>query len=141
MVAFNGNNGYLGIDGYDFSGKVLEVTGIEAEVGDEDVTAGFGATDVQRAAKLADRSGKITVAYEANNVPSYMPRIQAGLIVNMVYGPEGAISGKPKHQQNILITKVGGLKQTVDKSKIVFEVDWKQSEGPMVDLHAGGTFA
>jgi hypothetical protein len=58
----------------------------------------------------------------------------------MVYGPEGALSGKPKHQQDILITKVGGLKQTVDKTKIVFDIDWKQAKKPTADLHAGAVF-
>jgi hypothetical protein len=140
MVAWNGNDGYLALDGIDVSGKVTEVTGVEAEVGDEDVTAGFGATDVQRAAKLKDRSGKITVAYEKDRVPTYIRNFRPG-VHNMVYGPEGAISGKPKHQQDILITTLGGLKQTADKTKIVFEADWKQAAKPTADLHAGAVFA
>ncbi len=141
MVAWNGNNGYLALDGIDVSGKVTEVTGVEAEVGDEDVTAGFGATDVQRAAKLKDRSGKITIAYEEGKVPTYIKSFQAGQVVNMLYGPEGAVSGKPKHQQDVLITKLGGLKQSVDKTKIVFEADWKQANKPTADLHNGAVFA
>jgi hypothetical protein len=141
MVAWNGNSGYLAIDGVDYSGKVTEMTGVEAEVGDEEVTAGFGATDVERAAKLKDRSGKITIAYEEGRVPTYIGGLQAGKIVNVVYGPEGAVSGKPKHQQSVLITKLGGLKQTVDKTMIVFECDWKQAAKPTADLHAGAVFA
>lgn len=141
MPAFNGNNGYLALDGIDISGYITEVTGLEAEIGDEDVTSGFGATDVQRAGKLMDRNGKITIAYVEGRVPTYIAKFQAGGIVNLVYGPEGAVSGKPKHQQDILITKLGGLKQTVDKTKIVFEADWKQAAKPTADLHKGTVFA
>lgn len=141
MPGFNGNNGFLSFDGNDFSGKVTEVTGLEAEVGDEDTTAGFNATDVTRAPKLKDRSGKFTIVYEEGRVPTYVPIVQVGKVLNMVYGPEGAVSGKPKHQQDILVTKLSGPKQTVDKSLVKFEGDWKQASKPTADLHAGAVFA
>lgn len=141
MPAWNGNEGYLTLDGIDVGGYVTEVTGLEAETKDEEVTAGFGATDVEREGKLNDRSGKITIAYFKDRVPTYIKSFKAGSIPVMVYGPEGSASGKPVHRQQILITKLGGLKQTVDKKMIVFEADWKQYRKPMADLHNGAVFA
>jgi len=141
MPGFNGNNGYLVIEGTDLSGFITEVTGLEAEVGVEDVTAGFGADGVSQRPKLEKRKGKIIIAYFEGRIPTYIPKLKVGGPYNMVYGPEGAVSGKPKHQQDILVSKLGGMKQTVDKSLIVFEADWEQADQPTADMHAGAVFA
>lgn len=140
MVAFNGNNGYLALDAVDVSGKVTECN-IKRATSTEVVTAGFGQTDEQRAGKLNDRTGNIVIAYEEGRVPSYIRSIQTGKRVNLVYGPEGAVSGKPKHQQDVIFTSVDGPKQSVDKTKIVFSADWEQADKPMVDMYDGGVFA
>ena len=138
--AANTNQYYLAFDGYDMSGKVTEVTQ-KGEVDTEDVTAGSGTEHVQKAAKLRDGSGNVTVAYIQSQVPQYIIKVTPGARLNMVYGPEGTASGKPKHQQDVIIKSVDGPKQTVDKSAILFELEWEAADAPMVDIYKGGTFA
>lgn len=138
--ASNTNQYYLAFDGYDFSGKLTEVSQ-KGEVDTEDVTAGAGTEHVQKAPKLRDSSGSFTVAYIAGAVPQYINRIKPGTRANMVYGPEGTASGKPKHQQDVIIKSVDGPAQTVDKQMVMFSGEWEAADAPMVDIYAGGTFA
>lgn len=138
--ASNTNAYYLAADGYDISGKITEVTP-KGEVDTEDVTAGANTEHVQKAAKLRDTSMSFSVAYIASAVPQYIYRIQPGARVNLVYGPEGTASGKPKHQQDVIIKSVDGPKQDVGKTMMVFKADCEAADAPMVDIYKGGTFA
>lgn len=138
--ASNTNKWYVAADGYDVSGLLTEFN-IKGDVDTEDVTAGSGAEHVQRKPKLRDTTASFTAAYVDGTVPQYIYRIQPGKTINWVSGPEGSASGKPKHQQMMIVKSIDGPKPTVDKSKIVFAAELEGAEAPQVDIYAGGTFA
>lgn len=139
MAAFNGNNAYVNINGYDVC-PVFAKMELSKGVESEDLTAGCGQTDVQRGTKLRDRTGKLTVVYDTGRVHEYIAKIGEDEAF-IIYGPEGAISGKPRHAQKFIITKVDGPKQNVEKTKVVFDLDIEQADAPQDDLYAGATFA
>lgn len=140
MPALNGNNWYVALDGVDVSGFITEVS-MDPKNSTVDTTAGSGRTHMQRQPGLDDTTGKITVSYFVGEVSTYITKLQRGKVVNLVSGPEGAVSGKPKHQQDIIINQISGPKQTVSKEHVVFEVSWEAADAPQVDMYDGGVFA
>jgi hypothetical protein len=138
--ASNTNKWYVAADGYDISGLITEINP-DGSVDTEDVTAGSGTEHVQRKPKLRDTAAKFSAAYIDGQVPQYIYRIQPGAIINLVYGPEGNASGKPKHQQMFIVKKAEGPKQAVDKPMMLFKMDLEAADAPMVDMYKGGVFA
>lgn len=138
--ALNGNDWFLSLNGFDVSGFITEVE-MSSSNSTVDRTAGAGRRTVQRAAGLDDYSGKIIIAYFPDSVPDYIRSIKPGHAAMMVSGPEGALPGKPKHQQSIIFNQVAGPKQTVAKDLVVFEASWEGEDEPLVNLYEGGVFA
>lgn len=139
MVAFNGNNVYLTINGISVCPFFAEME-LERSVDTEDVTAGCGVTDMQRAPKLRDRSGKLKIVYDAGRVHEYIAELGEDTAF-IVYGPEGNVAGKPKHAQKFILEKVSGPGQSNDKKKVVFDISLKQADAPQDDMYAGAVFA
>jgi len=139
MAAFNGNNVYLTINGISMCPFFAEME-LEKSVDSEDVTAGCGVTDMQRAPKLRDRSGSLTIVYDADRIHEYISKLGEDRAF-VVYGPEGNVTGKLKHAQEFIIEKVGGPGQSSDKKKVVFKLSLKQAEAPQSDMYAGAVFA
>lgn len=140
MPAFNGNNGYLTINAVNVSGYSTEM-GIEASNATVDVTAGFGTEHMQRAAGLNDTKANAVIAYLAGQVATYITQLHVGSEAVVVWGPEGNVSGKPKHQQKFIVASSSGPKQTVKKDMVVFEISFEAADAPIEDMYAGAVFA
>lgn len=140
MPAFNGNKGYLTINAADVSGFSTEM-GIEPSNSVVDVTAGFGTEHMQRAPGLNDTKAKVVIAYLAGQVADYITHLHVGKEALVVWGPEGNVSGKPKHQQKFIVASASGPKQTVKKDMVVFEISFEAADAPIEDMYAGAVFA
>lgn len=151
MPAYNGNNAYLSINGH----VVGAATGADANIyrsfemdvttGDEDVSAGAGITWEAHADKLSVINGKAMIVYDpttvVTDIDSVLNSLGRGSVVEIIWGPEGNGSGKPKHQQDFLITQVKGPTVNHDKTAVVFEITCKSTEAPTSNFYAGDTFA
>lgn len=139
MAFFNGNTPYLTINGVDVAPMWAEIE-IKRSGNTTEVTAGAGATDTMREAGLNDTSLKIKLGYKVESIPTYMDLLDANTEIDVVYGPEGAVSGKRKHQQTFLITS-SPLKQTIKKDEVAFEIDCTAKDAPVINMWAGGVWS
>jgi hypothetical protein len=137
MSAFNGNNPYLAIDGIvlDTEWKEVEISGTMET---QDVTQGVGRTGMQRAEGLRDASISIVVGYRTEKIQQQFAMLKPGRH-NVVYGPEGNVAGKPKHEQAFIFNDMP-LGQNVDKSEVSFSVGGDQADEPTVDMYNGGVW-
>lgn len=133
MPQLNGNSNYISWDGVDISAFWADEISNEQSVDTEDITAGSGATHVQKAAKLIDGKLDLYVIYNvatSGGVDSYKALLQPGKTAILVWGPEGAVTNKPKFEGSMVLmsVKVG---QTIDKTKVGFELSFEQADKPI----------
>lgn len=150
MAALNGNDAYLSINGR----VVGAVSGAAANIfrkfemdlatGDEDVSAGSGIDWEEHADKLSRINGKVTVVYDVSSVVTDIDTITAtlgrGSVIPIVYGPEGNTAGKPKHDQDFLVTAISGPSVGHDKPAVLFEMTVVSSGAPRSNIYAGDTW-
>src|SRR5690348_11834195 len=101
MPQLNGNSNFISWDGQDISAFWADEISNEFSVDTEDITAGSGATHVAKAPKLIDGKLDLYVIYNVSptiGVDTYKGNLQPGKQAMLVWGPEGAISGKPKFE-------------------------------------------
>jgi len=139
MARLAQNNYYLTLDGVDVSPYTGEIS-LDAKSEEIDITSGAGTTHMARSAGLRDTSMKATLAYEDTLLAAYVAKINPGSLYAVVYGPEGAISGKPRHAQSMLLTATSGPKTDVKKGFTVFELQFSGAAAPTMDFYTGGVF-
>jgi len=139
MAKLNGNNVYLTIDGVDVKAYWKSVS-LNPTADTTDVTAGANTTHKQYEAGLIDTDMSATLAYDDVNQASYIQRLAVGQKVLIVYGPEGATSGKPKHEQYFIVTSAA-TEQTVMKDAVVFDMSFRGADAPVVDMYDGGVWS
>lgn len=151
MAALNGNNAYLSINGY----VVGAVSGADSNIyrsceftlntGDEDVTAGSGVEWEEHASKLSRINMTATIVYDAGSVTDDLTGVLndlgRGSVVRIIYGPEGNGTGKPKHEQDFLITQITGPAVGYDKPAVTFQLTGASSGAPVSNIYDGDTWA
>ena len=139
MASYADNDIYLSIDGVVVTAYFKNVT-LSPSNSAVDTTAGGGTDHVERAPGLDDTSISIELAYDAADVQTYIQKIGRHKQVSIEYGPEGAVSGKPWHVQEFVIT---GAPHTVnvDKSAVVFSISGDAAAAPSVDMYTGGVYS
>ncbi|MCK6578116.1 MAG: hypothetical protein L6Q98_08445 [Anaerolineae bacterium] len=140
MAILADNNAYLKIDNVVVNAYFKRVR-IEPSAVEIDVTGGSGATDVQRVAGLNDTSITITLQYDTTSLQSYVQHIARGQVVEIEYGPESNVSGKPRHVQSFLIMSAAPSEQNVQKDEVVFEIQGSGAAAASVDMFAGGVYS
>lgn len=151
MVAYNGNNAYLSInsrvvgDPDDDTEKVFKSCSFSESIGDENVTGGAGTDWEDHAGKLRVVNGTIMIIYHTDRITADMTAIRdlSNSLQNVpiVWGPEGDVAGKPKHDQDFLITQVKGPEVDVNKPLVTLELTVISSGAPRSDMYAGDTWA
>lgn len=139
MVSLAENNVYLKMGGTEVDAYFKEVT-LSASNSSVDVTAGSGTDWVQRAPGLNDINISITLAYDLTNIQTYIQKIAPGQTIEIEYGPEDNISGKPRHVQEFVITG-NDHGENVDKSPVVFNITGEGAAAPTVNFFAGGVYS
>lgn len=139
MATYADNDIYLTIGGTAvhayFKNVDLEFTNASV-----DTTAGSGTDHVERAPGLNDSKITINLMYDAADIQTYIQKIKRGQVISIEYGPEGAVSGKPRHVQDFNITS-NKVPVNVDKSAVLIEMTGEGAAAPSVDISAGGVYS
>ena len=134
------DNGYfVKFDTVEVQAQVTEVTP-DFSVAAQDTTKGAGTDYNQRAAGLKDVKFSVTLAYDIATLQTYIAKLAPGAVVTFEYGPEGAVSGKPRHVQSMLVVS-NSFGQTVQKDPVVFTINLEGADAPSVDMMSNGVYA
>lgn len=141
MATLNGNNAYLYFNGINLSGYWTDTVQKESSAELVDVTAGAGATHVKRAAGLRDNTISFAVVYDNDPVllASYRAALVEGTKGTLIYGPEGAVTGKPKFEC-VCILETVTLSQAITMDKVMFELSFSGDGAPTATIEGGSTF-
>ena len=138
MARFNENNAFLSIGGRDVSGIWSEAT-ITPSNSPVDVTAGAGKDDMQRLPGLNTHELTAILAYDTDSVNDDIQSVKTGVLVRVIYGPEGNTAGKLKHEQDFILTSAT-FRQTVSKEFVMFNLSGSSANPPVADMYNGDTF-
>lgn len=133
--SFNGNVAYIAIDGVVVSAQFKKAS-IEPSIETVDVNRG-NITHMQRKEGLADTKVTLTMGYNTDT-PAQFNLFKPGLH-RVTIGVEGAIAGKPKHDQLFIFTGVP-IETAVEKSEVVFDISGDAADAPFSDMFNGDTF-
>lgn len=142
MAQLNGNNAHLEWAGLTMNLFWAGEISHEQTVDTEDITAGSGSTHVKRAPKLIDSTTSLYIIMDETYYNTYKDVLQAGLSDVLVWGPRGSGSGMPKLEGKHILTGLS-VAQSIDKTKIGFEVSFEQADTPVSTLSGtlAGSFA
>lgn len=138
MPALADNKIYLSIDGIAVQAYFKNVT-LTSSSATVETTRGAGTDHMQRAPGLKDTSISITIGYDTANIQTFIQKIAPGQQVMIEYGPEGAVTGKPRHVQTFVITDAAHTVE-VSKADVVFELTGEAADAPIVDMYAGAVY-
>jgi hypothetical protein len=139
MAKLNGNDIYLTINGTDVKAFWKKVS-LNPSADTVDVTAGAGTDHKQYEPGLIETDMSISLAYETALLATYIQLLQVGEKVTVVYGPEGAVSGKPKHEQVFIVT-TAPHEVSVTKDAVMFELELKGADAPTLNMFAGAVWS
>lgn len=139
MATYADNTVYLKLDSTEVDAYFRDVQ-LSASNSAVDTTAGSGTDWNMRAPGLNDMSISITLMYDAANVQTYIQKIAPGATISIEYGPEDAVSGKPRHVQSFVITSVDHQVQ-VSKDAVMFSIGGDGADAPSVNMFAGGVYS
>jgi hypothetical protein len=137
MARLKAGISYLTLDGVDVSAYCQDID-ITADNESEDVTAGNVTHEVLQA---GINTTKITLnfVYEVGSVGTLLAKIKRGAMPVMDWGPEGNVSGKPRHTQQIIITSLN-KKQDKRRTMTVLAVSASGAAAPTNDMDEGAIF-
>ena len=151
MAVLNGNEAYLSVnsvvvaDPGDATEKVFRMFRMSLSTGDENVTAGAGTNWEDHAGKLNVINGTITIVYNTSRVTADLAAISdqtaEGMLIPIIWGPERDVAGKPKHEQNFLVTQINGPEINAEKPLVTFEMTVVSSGEPTSNLYDGDTWS
>lgn len=140
MPEYNGNDIYLTMNAVDITARWRSFE-MSLGIGDEDVSAGAGIGWEKHASKLKVVQGTIVLVYDDTAAAADQAALYtADSIVAVVYGPEGNAAGKPKHDQDFLITGISGPTTNHDKTLVTLEYSVTSTGEPTSDIYEGDTF-
>lgn len=140
MATLNGNNAYLAFAGIDLSGYFTDQIDKTVSNETQEITAGSGATHVERAPGLNDNTISFSVVYDAATLSTYRSALITGTEGTVVFGPEGQVVGKPKFECSMILKEVKGPNPTIDKQKVMFELSFDGAAAPTATIEGGSTF-
>jgi hypothetical protein len=139
MAALNHNVIHLTFDGVEVCDALFVNVDFNPTNSVQDVTAGCGAEHVMRAPGLDDYKMSVTLMYDITKIDDYIQKLKPGAIIAVEYGPEGNVSGKPRHVQDFI---VGGSSHSrnVTKTKTEFSIDLQGAGAPSINLYDGAVY-
>lgn len=139
MATYADNNVYLKMGGTEVQTYFVEVK-LEPSNSANDTTAGAGQDWTMRAAGLNDMKLSISLMYDADNIQTYIQKLKPGQIIEVEYGPEGAVTGKPRHIQTFVLTGASsGVK--ISKEAVMFEITGEGAAAPTVNMFDGAVYS
>jgi hypothetical protein len=135
MPTLNANNAYLSVGGTDISGYWTDEIDFNRSNSTVEITAGAGATHVERAGGLSDTDISFSVVYDTTDLSIYRAALIPGTEYAVIYGPEGAVTGKPKFQCQMILEEVAGPNVTIAKDKVMFELSFVGAAAPTATVN------
>lgn len=139
MATLNSNKVFLSFNGINVSGFFTKFN-MSPTAESVEITAGSETTDKQYAPGLNDTKATASIAYDVTSVNTYLSTLKVGTTFEVIYGSEGAVSGKPKHVQSFMVMSAPH-ERTVAKDAVIFDVDLQATGAPTVDMFAGGVWS
>lgn len=143
MATLAENNVYFELDGTDLSAYFTDEVTREVSVNQIDVTAGAGADWVMNSPGLKSYSLTLRLVYDTSTFQTVVqPKLNTGIAgAVMKYGPEGNTAGKPKDELKVNIESVRGPNVTIQKDKVMVEINLTNGNAqPVAIIETGGTF-
>ena len=140
MATLAGNVVFVSLDGVDVSAYWTEHD-LDAGGTSHVKTAGSGRSHVQRAPGLKDYKLTLTLAYNDTDRANYVAKLKPQQVYQVVFGPEGNASGKPKHDQSMVLDNTSGLKGNVDKKPVFFKLKFSGADEPISDFYDNAVFS
>jgi len=137
MPAYNGNNIYLKIGNFEVQAKFKKVS-LEPSIATVDTTRGAGTNHMQRNTGLEDTKLGVTLGYDTDIIQTQLRYLKPGRYP-VIFGPEGAIAGKPRHIQDFILTS-SPLEISVEKSEVAFDMKFEAADAPYANMFDGATF-
>lgn len=136
MAEYVGNNYYVKIGSYNLTPYVKSVN-FEPTAETVETTRG-NAEYKSRAPGLKDARLSVVVGYDTN-LAAFRAAMKPGDVFVVDYGPEGNVTGKPRHTQ-AMICEGAPFEVNVNKDEVAFECSYIGAVAPTVDMMNGGTF-
>lgn len=140
MATLNGNNVYLSFDGTQLDGYWTGEVSKSSSINTVDITAGSGATHIERAGGLKDNTLGFNIVYDDADLATYVGKLAIGTKATLVFGPEGSASGKPKFECSMILQDVTGPQPSVEKGMVMFELSFEGAAAPTATIEGGDTF-
>lgn len=136
MAAVNENNVFLSLDGVDVSAYFTGTTGISQTNSPQEVTAGSGQDHEQHNAGLNATSFKAMLYYEDADATRalYIGKLAIGSKYLVIYGPQDNASGKPVHEQSMILEGIEGPNVGIKKEAVTFDLSFKGADTPVRTL-------
>lgn len=139
MAVVSTNNAYLNWLGTDLSAYWIGEVDNSVENSTVETTSGAGVNYVMRNPGLNDSSFKFSVVVDDVTYNGYKSVLAIGGKGTLIYGPEGAIAGKPKLEVVCILKSVGGANATIAKDTHMYELEYEGAAAPTATL-ATSTF-
>jgi hypothetical protein len=134
MAVVNSNNAYLNFNGIDFSAIWIGEVDKSQENSTVETTSGAGATHVMRNPGLNDNTISFAVVVDDVTYNSYKAGLVVGTKGPLIYGNEGAVTGKPKFECSMILKSVGGPNATIAKDVHMHELEFEGAAAPTATL-------
>jgi hypothetical protein len=136
MATYAENNWYLSIDGTDVSAYVQRIS-LEPSIDTVETTAGSGSDDRTRAPGLRDHTISFDIVHD--DAAGWALTLVAVGTHAIIYGLEGATTGKPKHAQSFIFTGAPH-ETTIEKDTVMYSVSGEASGAASTNMFVGGVW-
>lgn len=150
MATYNGNNEYLSMNGTviadpnSANDSVFRKMEMKLTTADTDTSGGSGQEWESHDGGLSVINTNIEINYDTaligTHLDAVLNSVGRGTVIPIISGPEGNATGKPKHDQDFLITGVDGPHVNHDKQRVFLNITGISKRAPRSNLYAGDTF-
>lgn len=141
MAKVNTNNAFLSFNGIDVSGLWTDTIDKESSANTEEATSGSNSTHVERVVGLLDNTMTFVLIVDDALWSTYRSVLVEGALGDVIYGPEGNATGKPKFACSMIVESVSGPGQTIQKGLHKYEVSCTGAAAPTATPAGGDEFA
>jgi hypothetical protein len=134
MAVVNSNNAHLVFNGTTLNAYWIGEVDKSSENSTVETTSGAGVTHVMRNPGLSDNTISFSVVVDDTDFNSYKAALVEGTKGTLIYGPEGAVTGKPKFECVMILNSVSGANATIEKGVHMYELEFEGAATPTATL-------
>jgi hypothetical protein len=134
MAVVNTNNAHMVFNGTTLNAYWIGEVDKSEENSTVETTSGAGVTHVMRNPGLSDNTISFAVVVDDTDFAAYKAALVLGTKGTLTYGPEGAVSGKPKFECVMILKSVSGANATIAKDTHMYELEFEGAAAPTSTL-------